>query len=126
MQRVGYKTETQLSDKMESGNPTEQLIRNPYPPIEPYSTGFLKVSDVHTIYWEQSGNPDGHVSNHSLSQSFRMEWGFSIFGILVLLSVLFIFCSQLCFFMGDLEEEHHRVTEGSLILNFIGSFYLIR
>nr|KJB47818.1 hypothetical protein B456_008G043200 [Gossypium raimondii] len=60
VQRVGYKTETQLSDKMESGNPTEQLIRNLYPPIEPYSTGFLKVSDVHTIYWEQSGNPDGH------------------------------------------------------------------
>lgn len=60
VQRVGFKTETQLSDKMESGNPTEQLIRNLYPPIEPYSTGFLKVSDVHTIYWEQSGNPDGH------------------------------------------------------------------
>ncbi|KAH1072488.1 hypothetical protein J1N35_024816 [Gossypium stocksii] len=60
VQRVGYKTETQLSDKMESGNPTEQLIRNLYPPIEPYSTGFLKVSDVHTIYWEQSGNPDGY------------------------------------------------------------------
>ncbi|KAL8160918.1 hypothetical protein V2J09_012407 [Rumex salicifolius] len=31
-----------------------------YPPIEPYSSGFLKVSDLHSIYWEQSGNPDGH------------------------------------------------------------------
>ncbi|XP_004250732.2 proline iminopeptidase [Solanum lycopersicum] len=30
-----------------------------YPSIEPYSTGFLKVSDLHTIYWEQSGNPNG-------------------------------------------------------------------
>jgi len=36
--------------------------RNLYPDIEPYSTGFLKVSDLHTIYWEQSGNPTGHVS----------------------------------------------------------------
>lgn len=34
-----------------------------YPQIEPYSTGMLKVSDLHSIYWEQSGNPDGHVSN---------------------------------------------------------------
>lgn len=33
-----------------------------YPHIEPYSTGMLKVSDIHSIYWEQSGNPDGHVS----------------------------------------------------------------
>ncbi|KAL8155775.1 hypothetical protein AgCh_000978 [Apium graveolens] len=31
-----------------------------YPHIEPYSTGMLKVSDIHSIYWEQSGNPDGH------------------------------------------------------------------
>jgi proline iminopeptidase len=30
-----------------------------YPPIEPYRTGMLKVSDVHTIYWEESGNPKG-------------------------------------------------------------------
>ncbi|ERN18524.1 proline iminopeptidase isoform X2 [Amborella trichopoda] len=36
------------------------LNKNLYPPIEPYSVGFLKVSDIHTIYWEQSGNPDGH------------------------------------------------------------------
>ncbi|XP_048422221.1 proline iminopeptidase-like [Pyrus x bretschneideri] len=33
---------------------------NLYPNIEPYNSGFLKVSDIHTIYWEQSGNPDGH------------------------------------------------------------------
>src|SRR6266571_1392124 len=30
-----------------------------YPPIEPYKTDFLKVSDLHTIYYEESGNPDG-------------------------------------------------------------------
>ncbi|MGE0408873.1 MAG: prolyl aminopeptidase [Amphiplicatus sp.] len=30
-----------------------------YPPIEPYETGFLKVSDLHEIYFELSGNPAG-------------------------------------------------------------------
>lgn len=30
-----------------------------FPPISPYSTGFLAVDDLHNLYWEQSGNPDG-------------------------------------------------------------------
>ncbi|KAL7279077.1 hypothetical protein ACG7TL_006914 [Trametes sanguinea] len=30
-----------------------------YPPIEPYQTGKLKVSDLHTLHWEVSGNKDG-------------------------------------------------------------------
>ena len=30
-----------------------------FPPIEPYQTGMLRVDEVHTIYWEQSGNPSG-------------------------------------------------------------------
>ena len=30
-----------------------------YPEIEAYSTGFLEVSNLHTIAWERSGNPDG-------------------------------------------------------------------
>ncbi len=30
-----------------------------YPEIEPYSTGMLSVSDLHTIFWERSGNPSG-------------------------------------------------------------------
>ncbi len=30
-----------------------------FPPIEPYETGMLDVSDGHTIYWEACGNPDG-------------------------------------------------------------------
>ncbi len=34
-------------------------LRTLYPPIEPFESGMLKVSDLHTIYWEQSGNPDG-------------------------------------------------------------------
>lgn len=34
-------------------------MRELYPPITPYSQGFLSVDDTHTLYWEQSGNPDG-------------------------------------------------------------------
>jgi len=30
-----------------------------YPAIEPYHTGFLPVSDRHTLYYEESGNPAG-------------------------------------------------------------------
>ncbi|OIW13651.1 hypothetical protein TanjilG_07993 [Lupinus angustifolius] len=45
---------------MASENESQQLNRNLYPNVEPYATGFLKVSDIHTIYWEQSGNPSGH------------------------------------------------------------------
>ncbi|KAF9468032.1 proline iminopeptidase [Collybia nuda] len=30
-----------------------------YPPIEPYHTGTLKVSDIHILYYEISGNKDG-------------------------------------------------------------------
>jgi proline iminopeptidase len=33
--------------------------RDFYPDIEPHATGMLRVSDVHTIYWEVSGNPQG-------------------------------------------------------------------
>lgn len=31
-----------------------------FPEIEPYDSGFLKVSRRHTIYYEQSGNPQGN------------------------------------------------------------------
>lgn len=30
-----------------------------FPPIAPYSTGFLDLADGQQMYWEQSGNPDG-------------------------------------------------------------------
>jgi proline iminopeptidase len=30
-----------------------------YPAIEPYRTGYLRVSDVHELYFEESGNPAG-------------------------------------------------------------------
>jgi len=34
-------------------------MRTFYPPVEPYDAGMLPVSPVHTLYYEQSGNPDG-------------------------------------------------------------------
>lgn len=34
-------------------------MRDLYPDIEPYDQGFLQVSPVHTLYYEQSGNPRG-------------------------------------------------------------------
>ncbi|UJR18209.1 hypothetical protein I4U23_005110 [Adineta vaga] len=34
-------------------------LRDLYPEIEPYKTGMLKVSDIHTLYYEEVGNPSG-------------------------------------------------------------------
>lgn len=31
----------------------------PYPDIEPFETGRLAVDDIHTLYWERTGSPDG-------------------------------------------------------------------
>ena len=34
-------------------------MKSLYPPIEPYDSGRLPVSPVHTLYYEQCGNPEG-------------------------------------------------------------------
>ena len=34
-------------------------LRSLYAEIEPFDSGFLKVSSLHTLYYEQSGNPNG-------------------------------------------------------------------
>jgi proline iminopeptidase len=34
-------------------------LRDLYPAIKPYNHGFLRVSDTHQIYFEESGNPKG-------------------------------------------------------------------
>lgn len=34
-------------------------LPTPYPPIEPRRSGMLEVDAIHTLYWEESGNPDG-------------------------------------------------------------------
>jgi len=33
--------------------------RDLFPPIEPYRTGRLRLDSLHTMYWEESGNPQG-------------------------------------------------------------------
>ena len=38
--------------------PSPQL-RTLYPAIEPFASGFLQVSPLHRLYYEQCGNPDG-------------------------------------------------------------------
>lgn len=50
----------EFRESMDSSRESQGLNRELYPPIEPYSSGFLKVSPLHTLYWEQSGNPSGH------------------------------------------------------------------
>ncbi len=35
------------------------MSTNLFPPLEPYHTGSLVVSDLHQIYFEESGNPNG-------------------------------------------------------------------
>jgi proline iminopeptidase len=35
-------------------------MRDFYPEIQAFDTGFLKVSELHSIYYEQSGNPRGY------------------------------------------------------------------
>jgi proline iminopeptidase len=37
----------------------DELMKTLYPPIEPFDSGWLKVSTDHEIYYEQSGNPNG-------------------------------------------------------------------
>jgi proline iminopeptidase len=34
-------------------------LRELFPPLEPYATGMLRVDDIHTLYWEECGNPEG-------------------------------------------------------------------
>jgi proline iminopeptidase len=34
-------------------------MRTLYPPLEPHRTGMLRVSELHEVYFEESGNPEG-------------------------------------------------------------------
>jgi len=35
------------------------VLREAYPAIEPYVSGRLAVDEIHSLYWEECGNPDG-------------------------------------------------------------------
>ncbi|MGQ0527720.1 MAG: prolyl aminopeptidase [Alphaproteobacteria bacterium] len=39
--------------------PRRPPLNDLFPAIAPYSTGFLAVDEIHNLYWEQSGNPEG-------------------------------------------------------------------
>lgn len=39
--------------------PLSEGVRDFFPSIEPYAQGMMRVDDVHTLYWEESGNPKG-------------------------------------------------------------------
>ena len=39
--------------------PDQAKLRERYPPIEPYQFSWINVSQLHTIYYEQCGNPSG-------------------------------------------------------------------
>jgi proline iminopeptidase len=34
-------------------------LKELFPPLEPHTKGTLKVDDIHTLYWEECGNPEG-------------------------------------------------------------------
>ena len=38
---------------------TTKALHPPYPPIEPLRSGLLALDELHTMYWEESGNPQG-------------------------------------------------------------------
>lgn len=61
VRNLGYKCEAEPSEFMEPSKESSVILkRDLYSAIEPFDTGFLKVSDLHTIYYEQSGNPSGY------------------------------------------------------------------
>lgn len=45
-------------DRGGAGSP----LRSLYPEIEPYNSGHLRVSEIHEIYYEECGNPDGEAA----------------------------------------------------------------
>jgi len=44
------------------GHAEVTALRGLYPEIEPFNSGYLRVSDTHEIYFEECGNPDGQAA----------------------------------------------------------------
>lgn len=57
--RVIYLFIASLALCMQSDFAIADKYKKFYPEIEPYHTGYLQVSPVHRIYYEESGNPNG-------------------------------------------------------------------
>lgn len=47
------------SNVQPSAADSRTAFRDPYPEIEPFQTGYLRVSDLHEIYYELCGDPNG-------------------------------------------------------------------
>ena len=51
------------AEPVKNENMSATIRRQPlldlFPPVIPYSSGFLSVDQTHNLYWEQSGDPDG-------------------------------------------------------------------
>ncbi|KAL2928608.1 Proline iminopeptidase [Bienertia sinuspersici] len=85
-----------------------EVYKNLYPHIENYDSGFLKVSDIHSIYWEQSGNPNGHDYVRHMKHNMVLLEEFSCLSLPI----------QFSFFMVALVVARLPIIEDSLILNF--------
>lgn len=46
-------------DPIPLASPMNPSLDSLFPPIEPYRSGRLAVDDLHTLYWEECGNPQG-------------------------------------------------------------------
>ncbi|HLW25353.1 MAG TPA: prolyl aminopeptidase [Steroidobacteraceae bacterium] len=53
--RSGASAPSARSGKQLLGTPRREL----YPPLEPFKQGYLRVSEIHELYYEESGNPAG-------------------------------------------------------------------
>ncbi|KAL4260430.1 Proline iminopeptidase [Pleurotus pulmonarius] len=61
MFRVRVRYPIQIKPRSPGKSYLSQLLKSPmYPDIQPFETGTLKVSDLHTLYYEVSGNKEGN------------------------------------------------------------------
>lgn len=114
-----------------------------YPPIEPNRTGFLQVSDIYSLYWEESGNPEGQVgtiwtrymplvsmfSNLQLSKCGNavVKWlCFLYYGFMKYWFEGTVFCSRSYSCMADPEVAQVVATGDFLTQNSTASFCLTR
>ena len=44
----------------ETETPPERAVGELFPAIEPFNQGWLPVSDLHEVYYEESGKKDGN------------------------------------------------------------------
>jgi len=58
-QSLDERTGTPAFNKRRDGLMQQSARKELFPAIEPYRTGVLPVSPLHTIYFEECGNPDG-------------------------------------------------------------------